>query len=115
MDGHTRRPGSPASRAERELLTMAALFTITIIAVLTHSVVSGPVRPSGLQASTLLAVGFSGQEHCSELPFPPPGDLLTQGLSLCLMHWQVDSLPLSHLGSPRLSAPSPIIFQLIVH
>ena len=80
MDGHTRRPGSPASRAERELLTMAALFTITIIAVLTHSVVSGPVRPSGLQASTLLAVGFSGQEHCSELPFPPPGDLPNPGI-----------------------------------
>ena len=24
----------------------------------------------------------------------------TQGLNLCLRHWQVDSLPLSHLGSP---------------
>ena len=25
---------------------------------------------------------------------------LTQELNLCLLHWQVDSLPLSHLGSP---------------
>ena len=24
----------------------------------------------------------------------------TQGLSLCLLHWQANSLPLSHLGSP---------------
>ena len=26
----------------------------------------------------------------------------TQGLNLCLLHWEVDSLPLSHLGSPFL-------------
>ena len=25
---------------------------------------------------------------------------LDQGLNLCLLHWQVDSLPLSHQGSP---------------
>ena len=25
---------------------------------------------------------------------------LTQGLNLCLLHWQADSLLLSHLGSP---------------
>ena len=24
----------------------------------------------------------------------------TQGLNLCFLNWQVDSLPLSHLGSP---------------
>ena len=28
------------------------------------------------------------------------GIFLTQGLNPCLLHWQVDSLPLSHLGSP---------------
>ena len=27
------------------------------------------------------------------------GIISTQGLNLCLLHWQVDSLPLSHLGS----------------
>ena len=26
---------------------------------------------------------------------------LTQGSNLVLLHWQVDSLPLSHLGSPE--------------
>ena len=27
----------------------------------------------------------------------------TQDLSLCLLHWQADSLPLSHLGNPMWS------------
>ena len=28
------------------------------------------------------------------------GIFLAQGLNLCLLHWQADSLPLSHQGSP---------------
>ena len=46
-------------------------------------------------------MGFSRQEYWSGLPFPPPGDLPDPGLKPCLLHWQVDSLPLSHLGSPK--------------
>ena len=41
-------------------------------------------------------MGFSRQEYWSGLPFPPPGDLPHQGIepaSLCLLHWQADSLP----------------------
>ena len=41
--------------------------------------------------------GISRQEYWSELPCP------TQGSNLCplnLLHWQADSLPLNHLGSP---------------
>ena len=30
----------------------------------------------------------------------PRGYSQTQGLKPCLLHWQVDSLPLSYLGSP---------------
>ena len=37
-------------------------------------------------------MGFPSQEHWSELPFPPPGDLSTQGSNLHLLHWQVGSL-----------------------
>ena len=51
----------------------------------------------------LLSMGFSRQEYWSGLPFPPPGDLSNPGIepmSLGLLHGQVDSLPLSHLGSP---------------
>ena len=31
------------------------------------------------------------------------GIFLTQGLNPGLLHWQVDSLPLHHLGSPKKS------------
>ena len=42
-----------------------------------------------------LSMGFSRQEHWSRLLFPPPGELNPH-----LLHWQMDSLPLSHLRSP---------------
>ena len=50
------------------------------------------------------SLGFSRQEHWIGLPFSSPGDpphLGTQPASPAL-HWQVDSLPLSYLGSPCL-------------
>ena len=49
-----------------------------------------------------LSMGFPRQNYWSRLPFPSPGDLPNQGLKLSpdLLHWQVDSLPLCHLGSP---------------
>ena len=50
-----------------------------------------------------LSMGFSRQEYWSGFPFPPPGDLPTQGLSLrllCPLHWQAGSLPLVPLGQP---------------
>ena len=49
-----------------------------------------------------LSMGFPRQEYWSELPFPPAEDLpepvIKLGL-LPLLHWQANSLPLSHLGS----------------
>ena len=51
-------------------------------------------------------MGFFRQEYWSGLPFPPLGIFLTQGLNLHLLqllNWQVDSLPLSHLGSASLT------------
>ena len=50
-----------------------------------------------------LPMGFSQQEYCSGLPFPSPRDLPNPGMKPSLLHWQADSLPLSHWGSPRLS------------
>ena len=49
----------------------------------------------------LLSMGFFRQEYWSGLPFSSSGDRLNQGSNLCLLHWQADSLPLSHLGSPE--------------
>ena len=45
-------------------------------------------------------MGFPRKEYWSVLPLPSPGIFLTQGSNTCLLHWQVNSLPLSHLGSP---------------
>ena len=48
--------------------------------------------------------GISRRKFWSGLPFPSPGFIFpTQGSNLSLLHWQADSLPLSHLGSPNLS------------
>ena len=46
------------------------------------------------QAGMLEWVAISSSGH-----LPDPG---TEAASLCLLHWQAESLPLSHLGSPLL-------------
>ena len=54
-----------------------------------------------------LSMEFSRLEHWSGFPCPPPGDLPNPGTkpaSPVSPAWQADSLPLSHLGSPRLYA-----------
>ena len=55
-----------------------------------------------------LSMGFSRRECWSGLPFPPPGDLPQPGIELCLLHWQADSLLLSHLGIPLVSGEAVI-------
>ena len=49
-----------------------------------------------------LSMGFPRQEHWSGLSFPSLGIFLTQELNPHLLHWQADSLQLSHWGSPLL-------------
>ena len=48
-----------------------------------------------------LSLGFLRQEYWSGLPFPPPGDFPHPGIKLtsAFPALEVDSLPLSHLGS----------------
>ena len=46
-----------------------------------------------------LSMGFPRQEYWSGLLVPSPGDLLDPGIKLVPPALQVDSLPLSHLGS----------------
>ena len=55
--------------------------------------------PGTVARQAPLSVEFSRQEYWSGLPFPSPGDLPTHGLNSRLLQWQMDSLPLSHLGS----------------
>ena len=55
-----------------------------------------------------LSMGFSRQEYWSGFPFPPPGNLPTQGSKLhlsCLL--QTGPLPLGHQGSPGKVNPLP--------
>ena len=46
-----------------------------------------------------LSMEFPRQEYWSGLSFPPPEDLPDPGITH-LLHWPVDSLPLSHPGNP---------------
>ena len=48
-----------------------------------------------------LSIGFPRQEYWSGLSLPSSGIFPDQGSNLCLLHLQVDSLPLSYLGSPN--------------
>ena len=48
------------------------------------------------------SMGFSREQYWSGLPSPFPADLPNQGANSSLLHWQADSFPLSHQGSPRM-------------
>ena len=53
-----------------------------------------------------LSMGFSRHEYWSGLPCPPPGHLPDPGIQLfllCLLHWQVGSLPLVSPRKPIIS------------
>ena len=49
-----------------------------------------------------LSMGFSRQEYQSGLPFPSPEDLPDPGIKPMSPTLQVDSLTLSHGGSPNM-------------
>ena len=40
------------------------------------------------------------------------GIIPDQGSNLCLLHWQVDSLPLSHQGNPTMSIEHDVLFLI---
>ena len=46
-----------------------------------------------------LSIAFSRLEYWSGLPFPSPGDRPNHRSNLSLLHWQLNSLPLSQEGS----------------
>ena len=57
--------------------------------------------PKTVPHQTPLSMEFSRQKYWSRLPFPSSGDLLDRGSNphlLCLLHWQVDSLPWTRPG-----------------
>ena len=66
--------------------------------------VADSLQPCGLSPARILCSwNFSRLEYWSGLPFPTPGNLPDPGIkpaSLVFLHWQADSLPLNHPGSP---------------
>ena len=74
--------------------------------VLSHSVMSVSLGPHGLQLARLLSpCYFPGQNTGVGCHFLFHGIFLIQGSNLHLwqlLHWQVDSLPVSHLGSTNI-------------
>ena len=59
-----------------------------------QSLVSYSLWPPWTLALQTLSVGFSRQEYCSGLSFPPPGDLPNPGIKPESPASQTDSLPL---------------------
>ena len=71
------------------------------VCVLSHSAVSGSLRPHGLQPARLLCPWDSpGKNTRVGCYFLLQGIFQTQGSNPRLLHWQVDSLPLRHQRSP---------------
>ena len=58
-----------------------------------------------------LSLGFSGQEHWSGLPFPPPGDLPDPGIEPRSPALQTDSLLMSHWESPYIQDVNPLFLK----
>ena len=58
------------------------------------------VTPWTVACQAPLSIGFSRQEYWSGLPFPYPRDLPNSRIEPASLVWQMDSLPLSHLGHP---------------
>ena len=63
------------------------------------SILSNSVTPWTAACHPPLSMEFSRQEYWSGLPFPTPGDLPHPGIESVSPAWQVDSLPLCHLGN----------------
>ena len=57
---------------------------------------------------TPLSMGFQGRNNGVGHHFLPQGIFPTQGSNPCLLHWEQDSLPLSHQGSPYMEYYSAI-------
>ena len=86
---------------------------------LSRSVVSNALRPHGLQSARLLHPwSFPSKNTKVGCHFLFQGIFLTQGSNprlLSLLHWQVDSWPLSHLGSPMVFVWEPTKTALEQH
>ena len=78
----------------------SSVVVIWFVCVWTLSCVQLFETPWAVALQAPPSMGFCRQEYWSGLPFPPPGDLLTQGSDPSLLHGQADSLPSESPGKP---------------
>ena len=75
-------------------------LTFVIVCFTQQVVCDSFVTPWTVAYQAPLSMGFSRQEYWSGLPFPSPRDLPDPGFEPMCPAVQVNSLPLTHLGSP---------------
>ena len=95
----------------QEGTSILSLFCCCHLVIQPYSTLCDPL---GIACHALLSMTFPRQEYWSGLPFPSPGDLPSPGIQPRLLHWQVDSTPLSHQGSPPLSQGSLKHFKQLI-
>ena len=64
-----------------------------------------------------LSMGFSRQEYCNGLPYPPPGDLPNppiEPVAACISCIKVDSLPTEPPGKPFITIHYSMIYVSIL-
>ena len=85
-------------------LLKATLFDLStkydVCCMLPHVLLS--VTPWTVACQAPLSMEFSQKTYWGGLPFPPLGDLPDPGIELVSPTLQADSLPLNHLGIPKL-------------
>ena len=80
--------------------------------MLSHSVVSDSATPWTVAHQAPLAMDFPGKNTEVVCHFLLQGIFLDQGSNMNLLHWQADSLPLSHLRAQS-NFPIEIIVSVI--
>ena len=87
---------------------LAIVFRSTVTCVLKSSIVSDSATPWTVAHQSPLSWEFPGKNTGVGCHFLLQRIFPNQGSSLrllCLLHWQADSLPLSHLGSALVPQP----------
>jgi len=87
----------------KNMTELSYVMTKDIVAVIwsLQLLMSNSLGPYGLYPARLLCPwDFPGKNTGVRCHFLLQGIFPTQGSNLCLLHCQVDSLPLSHQGNP---------------
>ena len=101
IQGHTAISGVPGLPVQAHT-ALKSMVRGVWVCVLCH--IQLFATPWAVAHQTPLSMRFSRQEYCSGLPLPSPGDPPDPGIeptSLVSPTSHLNSLPLSHLGSPK--------------